>query len=136
MAKSPSVDRGSRAVPRPSIGADYPAASAGSRYHCGWTSPNRHNPPVPSGSDIDTALRNELLAAHEELLRRDEAFRAWDEETARLRDERERFRQLYESARSQVDELQAGLDGIRATRAWRLAERWRTLRGRLPRRGI
>jgi len=60
---------------------------------------------MPSRSEVDTELRAELLAAHEELLRRDEAFRAWDEETARLQDERERFRELYESARSQVEEL-------------------------------
>ena len=89
---------------------------------------------MPSGSKVDTALRAELLAAHEELLRRDKAFRAWDEETARLRDERERFRELYESALSQVEELQAGMDAMRATRAWRLAERWWSLRGRVTRR--
>ena len=35
---------------------------------------------MPSRSEVDTELRAELLAAHEELLRRDEAFRAWDEE--------------------------------------------------------
>lgn len=97
-------------------------------------SPNRHNPPVPSGNDVDVDVRAALLAAHEELLRRDEAFRAWEDETARLRAERDRFKELYESARDQVAELQAGMDAMRATRAWRLAERWWVVRAKVVRR--
>ena len=72
-------------------------------------------------------LRAQLLVAHEELVRRDEAFRAWDHEVAQLRRE-------LESTKAQIAELQAAIDEMRGTRAWRLAERWWGLRARLGRR--
>ena len=69
-------------------------------------------------------MREQLLAAHEELVRRDEAFRAWDHEVAQLRGERDALER-------QVHELEGTVAAMRDTRAWRLAERWWSIRGRL-----
>jgi chromosome segregation ATPase len=81
---------------------------------------------VPT-DDEAARLGEQLLAAHEQLVQRDEAFRAWDHEVAELRTQ-------LDSAKRQIEELQSTLDAMRATRAWRLAERWWAIRGRLGRR--
>ena len=89
-------------------------------------------------------MRRQLLIAHEELLRRDQAFGAWENEVAGLRvqvDEvhaelervRAEYNSLTESASRQVAELQAAMEAMKATRAWRLAERWWSLRERVAR---
>jgi uncharacterized coiled-coil DUF342 family protein len=78
---------------------------------------------VPTEEEAER-LREQVLAAHDELVRRDEAFRAWDHEVAQLRGE-------VESLKRQVRELESTLEAMRNTRAWRLAERWWAIRRRI-----
>ena len=83
-------------------------------------------------------LRRQLLLAHEGMLERDQAFRAWEDRVSALEAELERVRGAYdelsESASRQVAELQAAMEAMKATRAWRLAERWWGLRAKVARR--
>lgn len=80
-----------------------------------------------ANDDEAAELREQVLVAHRELLRRDEAFRAWDHEVAQLRSE-------LDSTKAQIEQLQATIGTMKNTRAWRLAERWWAVRARLARR--
>lgn len=83
-------------------------------------------------------LADELVAQHEQLLLRDAAFHAWEEEL-RIRDEKLRIRDdriaalEYDQTRAgaHIRELTAAIEAIQTTRLWRLGERYWTLRDRM-----
>jgi chromosome segregation ATPase len=104
------------------------------------------------------SLRTQLTEAHEQLLRRDQAFQAWESEVAGLRGELQRvgewasrleadlqrreadlqrleaeLQRVNESASRRIAEFEAVIAAMEATRAWRLAERWWAFRGRFRR---
>jgi hypothetical protein len=101
--------------------------------------------------DRAESLRTQLTVAHEELLLRDRAFEAWESEVAGLRGELQRvgewasrleadlqsleaeLQRVNDSASDRIAELEAVIAAMEATRAWRSAERWRAIRGRLGR---
>jgi septal ring factor EnvC (AmiA/AmiB activator) len=104
-----------------------------------------------SGDGGTENLRTQLTVAHEELLRRDQAFRAWESEVAELRGELRRIgewasklegelkrveaelERVNDSASRRIAELEAVIAAMKATRVWRSAERWWAFRGRFRR---
>jgi chromosome segregation ATPase len=72
-------------------------------------------------------LEAELIELHEQMLARDNAFRAWEDRVDALERDKEQMRQRLEEAAAEIRELSETIAGMHATRIWRLGERyWRT----------
>ena len=76
-------------------------------------------------------LADELVDQHEQLLLRDAAFHAWEEEL-RIRDDRIAALEYDQTrAGAHIRELTAAIEAIQTTRLWRLGERYWKLRDRV-----
>jgi hypothetical protein len=76
-------------------------------------------------------LAAELVAQHEQLLLRDAAFHAWEEEL-RIRDDRIAALEYDQTrAGAHIRELTAAIEAIQTTRLWRLGQRYWKLRDRV-----
>lgn len=73
-------------------------------------------------------LREELLDAHEQLLRRDDAFRSWDREIERREDEIRLRDKEIQKLLGELARLKETVSEMEATRVWRLGQRYWHLR--------
>jgi SAM-dependent methyltransferase len=93
------------------------------------------NERVETMKERQAELRRLLVEANEQLLRRDQELQVQGREEIRLRDEEIRWRSDVLRERDEeiawLRGVQSELDGLRATRAWRLVSSWWRLRARL-----
>jgi chromosome segregation ATPase len=77
--------------------------------------------PLPATNDPpekDT-LEAELIELHEQMLARDNAFRAWEDRVDALEHDKEQMRQRLEEAAAEIRELSQTIAEMHATRVWR-----------------
>ena len=77
-------------------------------------------------SDAWAELKEELLKLHQQLLDRDDAFRAWDERVEALEREKLDFSQRLARAEGDIRAMQS-------TKLWRLGSRYWNTRDRVKR---
>ncbi len=76
-------------------------------------------------------LEAELVELHEQLLARDNAFRAWEDRVDALKRDKEQMRQRLEEAAAEIRELSQTIAGMHATRIWRWGQRYWSARERV-----
>ena len=89
--------------------------------------------PLPATNDPpekDT-LEAELVELHQQMLARDNAFRAWEDRVDALKRDKEQMRQRLEEAAAEIRELSQTIAGMHATRIWRWGQRYWSARERV-----
>jgi hypothetical protein len=84
-------------------------------------------------SDAGAELKEELLKLHQQLLDRDDAFRAWDERVDALQREKLDLSQAKLDLSQRLARAEADIRAMQSTRLWRLGSRYWNTRDRVKR---
>jgi chromosome segregation ATPase len=79
-------------------------------------------------SDRSNDYAAELMALHQQMLDRDAVFADYENELLRRDSALEAVRRELEKAGAHIEKLTAEIEGMKATRVWKLGERYWRLR--------